>query len=329
MAVQQTTTQTILPQWYTQYAQNLLGRASAASEEPYKRYTTYDAQGKEVPVARIAGFQPEQEQAFGGYKSSMGEYKPYLSSAASGLVQGTQSFTAPGVAQQYMNPYIQNVVSGIGSTAARNLTENILPALNRTFVGGGTFGGSRSADFMGRAVRDTQAAALAEQNKAMTEGYKTAADLYGSEANRMITASPYMASLGEQAQTQRMKELAGLEAIGAQRQGFAQKSADLAYQDFLEQRDYPFTQIQRLASIGGTPTASGSGTTVQSAPGPSIGAQLAGILGSGIGLIGATGGFGSGGWLTNLFRAEGGKISMAEARKKNDSAKAGLGWLKD
>ncbi len=328
MAVQQTTTQVVLPQWYTNYAQNLLGRALAASEEPYKKYTTFDASGKEVPIARIAGFQPEQEQAFSRYKSSMGSYQPYVTSAARGLEQGTQSFTAPGVAQQYMNPYIQNVVSGIGSSAARNLAENILPQINRTFVGGGTFGGSRSRDFMNRAVRDTQAAALAEQNKALTAGYDTAANLYGTEQNRRITAAPYMAAIGEQLQGQQMREAAGLEQIGAQRQQLAQQSADLAYQDFLAQREYPFTQLQKVASIGGTPSGTGS-TTTQSSPGPSTAGQIAGILGSAAGIIGATGGFGSGGWLTNLFKAEGGEISMAEARKKNAQAKAGLGWLKD
>lgn len=328
MAVQQTTTQVVLPEWYTSYAQNLLGRAVSASEEPYKKYTTYDASGKEVPIARIAGFQPEQEQAFARYKSNMGSYQPYVNAAAQGLEQGTQSFTAPGVAQQYMNPYIQNVVSGIGSAAARNLSENILPQLNRTFVGGGTFGGSRSQEFMNRAVRDTQAAALAEQNKAMTAGYDTAANLYSTEQNRRITAAPYMSAIGEQLQAQQMKEAAGLEQIGAQRQQLAQQSADLAYQDFLAQREYPFTQLQKMASVGGTPSGTGS-TTTQSAPGPSTAGQIAGILGSAAGIIGATGGFGSGGWLTNLFKAEGGEISMDEARAKNARAKAGLGWLKD
>lgn len=318
MAVQQTTSQVILPEWYTNYAQSLLGRAMSASEEPYKPYG----------MARIAGFQPEQEEAFSAFKSSMGSYQPYISAATQGLQQGTQSFTAPGVAQQYMNPYTQNVVSGIGSTAARNLYENILPQINRTFVGGGTFGGSRSQEFMNRAVRDTQAAALAEQNKAMQAGYESGMGQFNTEANRRITASPYMAALGEQLQTQQQKDVAGLEMIGSQRQGLAQRSADLAYQDFMAQRDYPFTQLQKVASVGGTPSGTGQ-TTVDTKPGPSTLSQIGGVIGGAAGIIGASGGFDSGGWFTNLFKAEGGEISMAEARKKNSRAKAGLGWLKD
>ena len=315
MALQTSQTEVVLPEWYTQYAKDVLSKATAATAQPY---TAYGA-------PRIAGFQPEQEQAFSGYKATMGEYQPYLQQAQAGLQRGTGSFVDPGVAQRYMSPYIQEVVSGIGQVAGRNLYENILPQLNRTFVGGGTFGGSRSQEFMNRAVRDTQAAALAEQRKALAEGYGQAADIYGSEANRAITAAPYMGALGEQAQTQRMRELEGLQGIGAQRQGLAQRSADLAYQDFLEQREYPYQQVQRLAAIGGAPNAQGAGMTTERAPGPSTVSQLGGLLTSGIGLIGATGGFGSGGW---LGLKEGGKADKVKAKKARQP-KSGLGWLKD
>lgn len=317
MAVQETTTQTILPEWYTQYAQNVLSKAYGATSEPYQKYVTKDAAGNEVPVARIAGFQPEQEQAFSEYKSTRGEYRPYIGASAAALGAGTGSFTAPGVAQQYMNPYIQNVVSGIGSMAGRNLYENILPQVNRTFIGGGTFGGSRSAEFTQRAIRDAQANALSAQVNALQEGYKSAADLYGSEANRMLEAAPRFAELGAQAQQQRAKELAGLEEIGRERQALAQQSADLARQDFEEQRDFPYLQAQRLASIGGAPGPQGGGGTITNAPGQSGFGQAVGTAATIAGILNKTGAFGKTGWLSRIFK-EGGRV---EAR--------GLGWLKD
>lgn len=347
MAVQQTTTETILPQWYTEYAQKLTGRALAASEEPYQAYG----------MPRIAGFSPEQEQAFsmaptaaasykplfnaagelatiGGTASSLGAAQPYIS-------RGAGSFTDPGVAGRYMSPYIQEVVSGIGDIAARNLREKILPEVNRTFIGGGTFGGSRSAEFTQRAIRDAQSAALSQQAEALRQGYKEAADQYNTEAgrsltagqqvgalagtdySRMIDASQRLGALGESAQAAGLTEAATLEGIGRQRQALGQQSADLAYQDFLAQREYPFTQLQKLTSVAGTPSGTGS-TTVQSAPGPSKTAQTLGGIASVAGLLGATGAFGSGGWLSGLF-AEGGKVSKETARK----SRAGLGWLKD
>jgi hypothetical protein len=222
-----------------------------------------------------------------------------------------------------MNPYTQNVVAGIGSAAGRNLYENLLPQVNRTFVGGGTFGGSRSAEFTARAVRDANAAALSEQNKAMREGYESGMGQFNTEASRSVTAAPYMASLGNQFQTQRNLDLAGLEQIGSQRQQLGQRSADLAYQDFLNQREYPYEQVQRLAAIGGQPSAQGTGTTSTTAPGPSKLGQIGGLLASGAGILGATGAFGKSGWL--LGKKDGGEINMKKAKK----AKAGLGWLKD
>jgi len=315
MATQTTQTQTILPAWYTQYAQDLLGRASAATSQPYQRYE----------AARIAGFQPEQEQAFDLFQQGMGSYQPYVNAATEAVNRGTGSFTDPGVAGRYMNPYIQSVISGIGSTAARNLSENILPQINRTFVGGGTFGGSRSAEFTQRAIRDTQAQALSKQMEAMADAYKSGADLYGTEASRALTGAQQYSQLGETAQNQRLRELTGLESIGAKRQELGQKSADLAYEDFQRQRDFPLTQVQQFAGIGGTPSPSGSGTAIRTEPGTSGFASALGTAATVAGTIGALGGFGKKGF------KDGGEIErpVKNGKRNIKHPMHGLGWLKD
>lgn len=320
MAIQQVTTQTVLPEWYTQYAQNVLSKAYESTSEPYQKYVTKDAAGKEVPIARIAGFTPLQQKAFTGYESAVGNYQPFLEQAGQEVGRAATSFTTPGVAQQYMNPYIQNVVSGIGAMAGRNLYENILPAVNRTFIGGGTFGGSRSAEFTQRAIRDAQAAALEKQVSALTEGYKTAADLYGTEATRALSAAERYAGLGAQTQDQRAAELARLEAAGGKQQALAQTSADLAYEDFQRQRDYPYFQAQRLAAIGGTPSASGAGTETKSAPGPSTFSQIVGAAGGLAGILGSLG----------VFK-EGGEVEgpVKDGKRNMKHPMHGLGWLKD
>jgi hypothetical protein len=346
MAVQQTTSQTILPAWYTDYAKSLYGRATAAAEQPYQPYN----------LPRIAPFSAEQQQAFAMAPGKAATYQPYLNTAANLATMGgtgsayetvspiferaTGSFTDPGVASRYMNPYIEQVVAGIGDTAARNLREKILPSVNRTFIGGGTFGGSRSAEFTQRAIRDAQSGALSAQVDALRQGYGQAADIYNTEANRgltgasqagslvgqdynrMIDAAQRIGALGEGAQSMGLREAATLEAIGKQRQDLGQRSADLSYGDFVAQRDYPFTQLQKMTQITGTPSATGQ-TVVNQAPGPSGTSQVLGTIGGIAGLIGATGGFDAGGWLSGLFK-EGGKVS-----KKVPPMKSGLGWLKD
>jgi hypothetical protein len=313
MATQTTQTQTILPAWYTQYATDLLSKAQAATSQPYQRYD----------AARIAPFQQEQQQAFDLFKQGMGSYQPYVNSATQALNRGTGSFTDTGVAQRYMNPYIQNVISGIGSTAARNLSENILPQLNRTFVGSGTFGGSRSAEFMRRAVRDTQSQALDKQTAALADAYGAGADLYGNEAARALTGAQQYSQLGQSAQEQRLRELTGLEAIGAKRQELGQTSANLAYSDFERQRDYPLTQLQQLAGIGGTPSAQGTGTRITDEPGRNNTAAILGLASQALGAFGRFGGFGG-------FK-KGGKVEspVKDGKRNIKSPMHGLGWLKD
>lgn len=309
MAVQQTTTQTILPEWYTQYAQNLLGRAYSATSEPYQPYQ----------APRIAGFQPEQEQAFSMYKSNMGNYQPYVNAATSAIGAGTGTFTDAGTASRYMNPYIQNVISGIGSMAGRNLYENILPQINRTFVGGGTFGGSRSAEFTQRAIRDTQEAALSKQMQALKDAYESGQGQFNLESERFLKAAPLLSGLGSTVQEMGNRDVTGLEAIGAKRQDLAQKSADLAYKDFVEQRDYPYTQVERLAAIGGRPSATGGGTTIESAPGTSKTAEL---IGNVAGIIGTLG---------DIAFKQGGKVEgpVKNGKRNLKHPMHGLGWLKD
>lgn len=123
-----------------------------------------------------------------GTESAATAAQPYMSA-------GAQTF--PGAVSDYMNPYNDAVTNRIGELAGRNLRENILPGVNRTFIGGGTFGGSRSAEFNARAVRDAQEAALAEQNKALQAGYGQSADIFAQDAARQVQLAQAAGQLSE------------------------------------------------------------------------------------------------------------------------------------
>jgi hypothetical protein len=324
MGTTTSTTQNILPAWWEQYTKNLLGKAEAATSRKYVPYA--DPNDPSNPsFARIAGFTPEQEKAFDLFERNMGSYQPYVNAATAAVNRGTGSFTDPGVAGRYMNPYIQNVISGIGSTAARNLSENILPQINRTFVGGGTFGGSRSAEFTQRAIRDTQAQALSKQTEALADAYKSGVDLYGSEADRSLEGAKRYSEIGESAEEARLRELTGLESIGAKRQELGQKSADLRYKNFEEQRDYDLNQAKELSGIGGTVSPSGPASTIRTEPGSSGLGSAIGTAATVVGAIGALGGFGKKG-----FKEGGGIERPVKNGKRNiKHPMHGLGWLKD
>ena len=311
MAITETVTQTKLPQWLVDAYTKSIERGATATSADYQPYTG---------GPRIAAISPEEQQAYQMTSENVGNYQPYTQAAGEYIAGGTQSFSDPGVASSYMNPYTQNVVSGIGAAAGRNLYENLLPAVNRTFIGGGTFGGSRSAEFTARAVRDANAAALSAQNEALQKGYESGMGQFNTEAGRYLTAAERAQSLGRDVQNLAGTDTAALEAAGRAQRGFEQESLDLARSDFEAQRDYDYTQARRFSDIVGTPSASGSGTRYEQSPGVNKTAQTIGAVATGIGALG------------NLFGArkvkDGGPIN-ADGKRNIKHPMHGLGWLKD
>ena len=289
MAVTETVTETKLPQWLVDAYTKSIERGYEATSGDYQKYTG---------GPRYASIAPQEQQAYNMVSQNVGNYRPYTQAAGQYIAGGTQSFTDPGVASKFMNPYTQNVVSGIGAAAGRNLYENLLPQVNRTFVGGGTFGGSRSAEFTARAVRDANAAALSAQNEALQKGYESGMGQFNTEAGRYLTAAQQAAGLGRDVQNMAGTDAAALEAAGAAQRGFEQQSLDLLRSDFEEQRDWDYNQAKRFSEFTGTPSASGSGTTYQQAPGVNNTAATAGAIAAGVGA------------LSNVFgKKEGGQIN--------------------
>ncbi len=81
------------PKWMSDYTQGLIARANAAAAEPYIPYGG----------PRIAGFEEEQEQAFGLAKENIGAYQPYLEAGAEGYRGGLE---AAGGIRERAQPYI-------------------------------------------------------------------------------------------------------------------------------------------------------------------------------------------------------------------------------
>ena len=240
-----------IPKWLSDYTQGMIGRANAAAAEPYIPYGG----------PRIAGFTGEQEEAFGQVPGAARAWQPYMEGAAAGTIggleQASRSFVDPGNVEQYMHPYIENVLKRQESLAGRTLTEDFLPQLQRTFGGAGQYGsrgGPGSMEDIGmRGVRDIQEN-LEEQRLATLGGaYGQAADIFGRDVQRAgefgLRGGAQLGALGEAAQTMGLRGAAAEEAVGAQRQQMGQAGLDLAYQDFQEQRDLPFDRLGFMSNI--------------------------------------------------------------------------------
>lgn len=256
------------PKWYNDYTMALIAKANAIASEPYQKYD----------YPRLAGFSPLQEQSFQVGQQAAGSYRPYLNQAGSMFDQASQGSAlgsaspylnqaaqrSVDVVGDYMNPYTDKVVNRIGDLSKRQLTENIMPAIQQQFIAGGTFGGSRSGEALGRATRDLQESTMAQQSQALQQGYSQAVQQAQADQNRMAQLGQLTGALQGQDLTRQMQlgqqyqdlaknaqglgltEAATLEGIGGQQQALAQRNLDILYEDFLRQRDYPRENIAFL-----------------------------------------------------------------------------------
>lgn len=103
-ALKASVSQTVLPDWYTNYAMNILANQQAASSQPFSAF----------PGPRVAEFSPAQVQSFDMTKQAAGAYQPGLT-AATDATQRLLGANALGLAQ----PFFGQAAGMSGVQAAR------------------------------------------------------------------------------------------------------------------------------------------------------------------------------------------------------------------
>ena len=190
---------------------------------------------------RIAGFQPLQEQAF---------------KTVGGMDAGPQGFQQN--IGSYMSPYMQNVVDIEKREAGRQ--SGIMGTQQQAqATQAGAFGGARDA--LQRAERERN---LSQQmGDIQTRGSQAAYESAANQFRQGITQQSGLAQLQGN--------------LGAQQQQQAQRPLDVAYQDFLNQQNYPYKQLGFMSDLlRGTPTGSSSTINMYQPPGSVLG-QLGGL----------------------------------------------------
>jgi hypothetical protein len=259
------TTTSDLPKWLSDYTQGLIGRANAIAGEEYQPYGG----------PRLAGLTPDQERSFAITRQASGNYNPLMqgaTEAAQGALTQAAPYLAsagrtfPGAVGEYMDPYIENVINRNTTLTNRALNERFLPSVAQYFGAAGS--GPRSTEMraeVDRGVRDLTEG-LNEQNLAALSGaYGQAGQLFGQDAARMgalaqtagnlgLNSATVQGALAETGQNLALRDAAAQAAVGETLQQDEQRSLDLMYQDFLNQRDYPRGQVDWLSNIiRGTP----------------------------------------------------------------------------
>lgn len=265
-----TTKTTSMPAWALPYAQDTLAKQSALSARPYEAY--------EAP--RIAGFTPMQQQA---QQQAAGMETNGATGAGIGLAGmaglgglNNQTFGSA-QADQYMSPYIQNVVD-IGKREAQRQSGIQGAQQQAQAAQAGAFGGSRDAIMRAERERNlgTQMGDIQAQGNQMA--YTNAQNQFNADQNRGLqglglanTAASTLGQLGGQQFQQGMDINKLQSAYGAQQQSMNQQGLSQAYQDFQNQKNYPQQQLGYMANmINGLPIGSTStGTTTYNQGSPS------------------------------------------------------------
>jgi hypothetical protein len=234
-----------------QYAQPFLGAAAQQAQTPYQPYTG----------PRVAGLSPLQNQALGGY-SQVGQ-------AASPLY-GQAGQALGGIISGDMNPYTQDVVN----RTTRQVTDAYNQAVGQTsgrFNSAGNWGSARQGiqdELNQRALATGLTDGIGSLNNS---AYNT------MRQNQMQGIGTLNSTLGS--------------ATGAL--GSAMQAGDIprqqmqqvyntGYNDYMDQRQYPWSQLQNFAGLlTGARGAAGSTTTGQQNYDPiSQGLGLAALGGS-------------------------------------------------
>ena len=186
---------------------------------------------------RIAGFTPEEQAAMTGIAGLVGSGAKYFDSATD-LAKGLgEQFTAD-TAQSYMNPYQQAVVD-VEKRKAREDFSQTMQDIGSKAVGAGGFGGSRQAILEGEATSDLGQRLSDIQSIGQKQAFDQARKAFEAQKARERLSGSALASLGQQAPQQALKELTALSGVGEAARGMNQAQMDLAYQDFLDRQKFP------------------------------------------------------------------------------------------
>jgi hypothetical protein len=314
-----TVQQTNLPAWAQPYSEQLLGKAQALTDINQNPYQAYQGQ-------RLAGFTPMQQQAFQNIQNMQvspqtGQATGLAGIAGVGSLGAGQNYmnmaTDPNAISAYMSPYMQNVVDWQKQQAVMDYSR-ALPGLGAQASQQGAFGGSRHGLVEAEAQRNLQnqlagIQATGSQNafNAAQQAQQFGAGLGLQGYGQALNAAQALGQLGQQQYGQQMGINAALQQAGAQQQALQQQGLTNAYQDYLNQMNYPYQQLAFMSDVlHGTPT--GGITTAQTYQAqPSMFSQIAGLgqLGLGLGMLGRGIGIKEGGAVKGY--AEGGNVKTS------------------
>ena len=326
-----TSTTSEFPDELKPYIEDILERAKTRAE-------SRDEAGFQVfPGPRLADFTPEQQAAQQGITGlvnaglssdpTLASAKTYMAPAFGATLASQQSFT-PAAAQQFMSPYMQSVVDIQKREAERKGSTQRQDIATQGAASGG-FGGSRQAILESEQMRNEAQLLSDIQKTGSQSAFEQAAGQFERERARNLSGGQQFAGLAELAPRLATAELGALSGVGAQKQQQDQRATDIAYQQFLEEEQYPERVLQEYSSIirGFPLTPNVFGASQQSTPPPNLATQVAGLVGAGASGFKAFGNEGGGIASLPLKKVPAGNKGLQALKKKAPNVVKKMGFL--
>lgn len=307
----QTVNQSNLPEYARPYFENLLRRTEAESNQDYTSY-----QGP-----RVAGFTGDQRASFDATRAAATGGAPDIDTArdvagaSTAAALGTTGFQSRDInvgafgnqaANQYMSPYMDQVVDRQKSGAMRDFREG-QAGRDDAAIRSGAFGGYRQAIAQGVAERglDDRLANIEAEGRQSSfnnaqqqferdrSAFFTAGATNESNRARAAGVQQQGAALGLQGagifgniasadQGLAFQRAQALQGIGQQQQALDQQGLDIAYTDFNNQRDFDRQQLNFYSGIlRGVPVQANSEVSRYENPNPMNQALGLGVAGLG------------------------------------------------
>lgn len=250
-----------IPQWLEAAAQAGVGNALSLLNQPSQPYSGN----------LTAGLNNIQQQAGNLFQNAIGQFSPYFSQAEqaiqSGMQQGPQVVAntfASGLSgiDNYMNPYIQNVIEGVQDMSQRNLDRALTQTADQA-ISRGAFGGSRHGVQEGVATAQNNRETNNLIANLLSSGYNQATNLLGQDIGNnltsqqnnqsafqnymgnLLTGGGALAGLGTTAQNSLNTGINNLLNYGNLAQQTEQNANTAAYNAWLQQQNMPLL-LQQL-----------------------------------------------------------------------------------
>ena len=234
-----------------------------------------------IPGQQVAGFDPMQQKAFQMANQGVGSFQPYLNQATQYAQQATQQYD-PNAYKEYMNPYQDEVISGIEKQFDK--------AGNKVAAGAGSSFGSERYGVQEAELGRQRADAVGQaQAQNYGQAQQAAVGQFQNQMGRYGEAAKQMAGLGGQQQQQQMGDIGSMMSAGSVQQQNLQQQYDAQYQQQLQQMYEPYQRLGFTSDIyqGNVPSGA-MAISMGTAPGSN---PLAQTVGAGIAGLGAFQGY--------------------------------------